>query len=107
MKALHTNILEANREGGKDDSIRENGQDAAVVYSKCSRSLQSAGKVQQTTPAWRRDAAAQTEPWRRISQPTVAGGPAAQLPKLPGAPERTRQKGHKKKMRRTLAPVRL
>jgi len=119
MKALHTSILEANRGGGKDDSIRENGQDAAIVYSKCSRSFQSADKEQQTTPVWSRDAAAQTEPWRRISQPTVAGGSAAQLaqhprsqrsrkvPKLPGAPERTLQKGHKKERRRTLAPVRL
>jgi len=59
MKALHTNILEANREGGKDDSIWENGQDAAIVCSKCSRSLLSADKEQQTTPVWRRDAAAQ------------------------------------------------
>jgi len=72
MKALHTIILEANREGGKDDSIRENGQEAAIVCSKCFRSLQSAVKEQQTTPVWRRDAAAQTEPWQRISQPTVA-----------------------------------
>jgi len=39
---VDTNILEANREGGKDDSIREYGQDAAIVCSKCSRNLQSA-----------------------------------------------------------------
>jgi len=36
--------------------------DADIVCSKCSRSLQSADKEQQTTPVWRRDAAAQTEP---------------------------------------------
>jgi len=79
MKVFHANILDANKEGGKDDSIRENGQDAAIVCSKCSRSLQSADKEQQTTPVWRKGAAAQTEPWRWISQPTVAGRPAAQL----------------------------
>jgi len=44
MKALHTNIIEANRKGGKDDSIRVNGQDAAIVCAKCSRSLQAPTK---------------------------------------------------------------
>jgi len=112
MKALHTNILEVNREAGKDDSIRENGQDAAIVCSKCSRSLQSADKEQQATPVWRGHAAAQTEPWRRLEDPQLnwPHHPRAQrsrkVTKLPGAPKRTCQKGHKKEKRRTLAPVR-
>ncbi|XP_070855147.1 uncharacterized protein [Drosophila suzukii] len=93
MKALHTNILEANRESGKDDSIRVNGQDAAIVCAKCSRSLQSADKEQQTTPVWRRDSAAQTEPWRRISQPTVAGGTVVQV--APPSTRPTQQKSAK------------
>ncbi|KAH8349327.1 hypothetical protein KR084_002831, partial [Drosophila pseudotakahashii] len=41
MKALHTSILEANREGGMDVSTRVDKQDAAIVCSKCSQSLES------------------------------------------------------------------
>jgi len=105
MKALHTNILEVNREAGKDDSNRENGQDAAIVCSKCSRSLQSADKEQQATPVWRGHAAAQTEPWRRLedTQLNWPHHPRAQcsrkVTKLPGAPKRTCQEGHKKEQR--------
>jgi len=119
MKALHTSILEVKREGGKDDSIREIGQEAAIVCSKCTRSLQSVDKEQQTTPVWRKETAVQTESRRRISQVPVAKGSAAQLDppstrpnqqqksaKAPSSTRRNPKKGHKKARRRTLEPVR-
>jgi len=88
MKALHTSILEANREGGKDDSIRENGQDAAIVCSKCSRSLQSADKEQHTTPVWRKDAAAQlAPPSTRPMQHKSAKAPRSTRMNLPKGPQ--------------------
>ncbi|EDW33558.1 GL15403 [Drosophila persimilis] len=74
MKELHTSINEASQASAAGRSARQEGLDAAVLCSKCSQSTKSMSmdKEQQTTTVWKKDAAAQTEPWRRLSQPLAA-----------------------------------
>ncbi|EDW29862.1 GL19808 [Drosophila persimilis] len=75
MKELHTSINKASQASAADRSARQEGLDALFLFSKCSQSTKSADKEQQTMTVWKKDAAAQTEPWRMLSQPLVELGP--------------------------------
>ncbi|XP_070140464.1 uncharacterized protein [Drosophila kikkawai] len=97
MKALHANILAASRAAAAGVNERQESEAGNSRCPKCAQCILCVDKEQQTPTVWMKDATAQTEPWRRLSQPNWPELPAtATAPTPTGAAQQGIAKGPKK-----------
>ncbi|XP_070142288.1 uncharacterized protein [Drosophila kikkawai] len=102
MKALHASILAASRAAAAGNKERQECDVGTSLCPKCAQSTRSADKEQQTATVGKKEATAQTEPWRRLSQPNWPELPApVPAPKPAGATQQGSEKGPRKPRKKT------